>query len=382
MTYLFYLILIIVPLITYNKSVDPFGIKTLLAMVLGFVCLWQYRQPRKYYRPDIAYIFFGWVAISYLLCPWKLGNPGIELLLMISYLGIYVYARDHIFTAKVVPVILVSAVLTLAYNLWPIGIRLSRLEIGPSFVNANIYAGWLVLILPVVFAWAFTGKWLKWLFGGLIFGFGLIALWMTGCRSAMLGLAAAMAAFSAFYWGKRGVIAGALIIGLFGAIWWQIFPHQILDPDRIQFWNGALDMIQSRPWTGYGIGSFQAVYPLFKWPVLTGADPLHLLQNAHNEPFQILAETGIIGLVLFVAMIYWIFKRTDKSDSLVLAIMAGVFGCLIDNFFNVSLRYSAVGLIFWFYLGLLSGQRQKREEPKHEGWLAGISRWSDWCFFN
>jgi len=354
MTLLFYLILIIIPLVTYGKSIDPFGIKTLLVMVLGFLCLLGYRQPRKYYQPDVAYLFFGWVVISYLYTPWKLGNPGLEVLLMTAYLGIYVYARDHIFTDKVVPVILVSAVLSLSYNFWMTGIHFARLEIGPSFVNANIYAGWLVLILPVVFAWALSGRRIKAVTGGFIFGFGLIALWMTGCRSALLGLTLALAAFSAFYWGKRGILAGASIIGLFGAIWWGVFPHKVIDSSRAHFWSGIMDLMASKPWTGYGVGSFNVVYPLFKTNVMEGIIPNHLLGHAHNWAFEMVSEIGIIGLLLFLFMIWKIWKQADRANIYNVALIAGVFGCLVDNFYNISLRYSAVGLLFWLYLGLLS----------------------------
>ncbi len=236
--------------------------------------------------------------------------------------------------------------------------------------------------MPVVFAWAFTGKWMKGVFGGLIFVFGLIALWMTGCRSAMLGLAMALAAFSAFYWGKRGMAIAVVIIGLFGAIWWGVFPQQVLDPSRAHFWRGTLDLMASKPWTGYGIGSFQEIYPVFKENIMEGADLNHFLLHCHNFSFEMISEIGIIGLLLFLFMIWNIWKRADKSNPLNLAMIAGTFGFLIDNFYNISFYYSACGLVFWLYFGLLSSDTKKKEVKIEKSWLERFRQFADFCFYN
>ncbi len=379
MTWLFYLVLLIVPLITWPASIDPFQIKTLIISITGFACL-AYWITKEWKGIASIPLYFFWCLITFLFCRWKLGNSGEELLLLIAYLGVFLYAKDYLKTEKVIPVILVSAILALIYNFYLTGIHFARLEIGPSFVNANIYAGWLVLVLPVVLAWGFTGKWIKGVFGGLIFGFGLIALWMTGCRSAMLGLTAALAAFCAFYWGKRGMSIAGVIICLFGAIWWGVFPHKVLDPSRAHFWRGTLELMASKPWTGYGIGSFQEIYPVFKENIMKGADPNHFLLHCHNFSFEMISEIGIVGLLLFLFMIWRIWKRADKSNPLNLAMIAGTFGFLIDNFYNITFYYSAVGMIFWLYLALLASDTKKVEAKDGKGWLARLSEWADFCF--
>jgi hypothetical protein len=66
MTWLLYLALLIVPLVRYDKSIDPFSIKTLIIMILGFLCLRKWKS----FKFDVVYFFFGWVGISYLLTPW------------------------------------------------------------------------------------------------------------------------------------------------------------------------------------------------------------------------------------------------------------------------------------------------------------------------
>ncbi len=133
----FYAVLIIVPLITLPASIDPFKIKTLLISITGCAAL-RYWITKEWRGIASIPLYFFWLLISYIFCKWPLGHPGEEALLMLSYLGIFLYAKDYIKTEKVIPVILASAILTLGYNFWMTGIHFARLESGPSFVNANI----------------------------------------------------------------------------------------------------------------------------------------------------------------------------------------------------------------------------------------------------
>jgi len=358
MKILIYLLLLSAPLIVYPFSIDSFQIKTLLITMTGLLCLGKIRS----FKPDIACLYFGWCLLSFLWCGYPLGHPAIELLQLIAYFGIYIWARDNIKSENIGKVILLAAAITAGYNFYLMGFKPIPTAQGTSFVNPNIYAGWLVLVLPVVLAEALSGKLKYKIVNWLIFGFGLVALYFTGCRSAMLGLVAALAAFSAFKWGKKGVAIVVVIIGLFGAIW---HPGNIalLDPIRTRFWNGALDLIQSQPWTGYGIGSFRVMYPRFKYQSVNFEDSgnTHLLGNSHNWSFQMISEIGIIGLGIFLLMLWRILKRADDQDLVLIAMIAAVFGSLIDGFYNVALQYSVCGLMFWLYLGILSGSGKEEE---------------------
>lgn len=384
MTYLFYLILLIVPLVTYPKSIDPFSAKTLLISITGFACL-AYWINKEWKGISAIPFYFYWCFLSFLLCQYKLGNPGEAIILTIAYLGIFLYAKDYLKTAKVVPALLISLGLALAYNFWQTGIHFTRLKIGPSFVNANIYSGWLALILPVVFAWGLHGKLWRMVIATTIFGFGLIALGMVGCRSSWLGLSAAMACLAAFYFGRKGFGIAMIIIWLFIGLWWSVFPHQVIDPVRAHFWQGELQQIQAHPIIGTGVGSFRVEYPKYKLNMagpMEGLQANHLLENAHNFSFQMISEIGIIGLGLFLFMLWRIWKRADKDNPLNLAMIAATFGFLCDNFYNVSFYYSACGMIFFLYLGLLASDTKREEKKDGKGWMARLGEWSDYCFFN
>ena len=95
-----------------------------------------------------------------------------------------------------------------------------------------------------------------------------------------------------------------------------------------------------------------------------------------------ISEVGIIGLGLFLWMIYRIFKRADKTNVYNIAMIAAIFGYLCDNFYNVASQYSAVSMIFWLYLALLASDTTKRKEHKCENWMDGLRQFADYSFFN
>jgi hypothetical protein len=70
------------------------------------------------------------------------------------------------------------------------------------------------------------------------------------------------------------------------------------DKDRFTMWRHTLEMIQASPFSGVGLGNWQYVYPYFDQGDVTwkGATP----QRPHNDYLWIAAETGVLGLGIFV----------------------------------------------------------------------------------
>lgn len=76
--------------------------------------------------------------------------------------------------------------------------------------------------------------------------------------------------------------------------------------NRTYLWDYAIEMFKSSPVFGHGWGSYSHTLDL-----TTNTFSISN-QNAHNIYFQILAETGIVGLTCFlVPMIYTLFKSMD-----------------------------------------------------------------------
>ncbi|MBN1639935.1 MAG: O-antigen ligase family protein [Anaerolineae bacterium] len=67
--------------------------------------------------------------------------------------------------------------------------------------------------------------------------------------------------------------------------------------ERLAHWQSALDMWRDHPWAGIGFGNYDAAYAQYalpKWPYAMG--------HAHNYYLNIAAETGLPGLVAYLAL--------------------------------------------------------------------------------
>src|SRR5205814_9499291 len=59
---------------------------------------------------------------------------------------------------------------------------------------------------------------------------------------------------------------------------------------RLTIARDTLRMATDRPWLGWGLGTFSAVYPQYR------SFPIDLLvDHAHNDYVEMLAETGLLG---------------------------------------------------------------------------------------
>ena len=151
---------------------------------------------------------------------------------------------------------------------------------------------------------------------------------------------------------------------------------------RLRQWRVALALARERPLAGCGLGS----YPLAAAPRLPQPIPLsvaravgpNLSLNAHNLYLQSLAETGTVGLALYLWTLLAFFsaglracrRRPPASGyprfrSLVLvACMAGVAGQVVDALANPAYQFADVSLFFWAILGLGTAMAQTPPHPQ------------------
>ena len=96
-------------------------------------------------------------------------------------------------------------------------------------------------------------------------------------------------------------------------------------------------MWRDQPWLGIGFGNYAVVYPLYavgRW-----LDPLG---HAHNYFLNIGAETGLVGLTLY--LIFWVFtlgllwQTVRRSQGFNRAVAIGAIGIIVHlhvhNFFD------------------------------------------------
>lgn len=133
---------------------------------------------------------------------------------------------------------------------------------------------------------------------------------------------------------------------------------------RVAIWKIGIRLMMSNPLTGVGVGRF---YEGVGQDRLERGLPSARWQAAHNSFVQIGAETGVIGLFIFILMSFKVFSITgrimnrSKSDDLVKVsemVRAGFIGHLVCAIF-LSQAYS----VYWvFYIALSAKLNQMVEE--------------------
>jgi O-antigen ligase len=111
-------------------------------------------------------------------------------------------------------------------------------------------------------------------------------------------------------------------------------------------WINAFNMIMDRPIIGYGSGT----------GTQNRAEGLYI--GAHNDYLSIWIELGLIGFMIFLLLIYMIFKKSvqeSKSDIYFKCLYAGAAGLLapvlINGIFNIVIISGATSRIVWFGVG-------------------------------
>ncbi len=130
--------------------------------------------------------------------------------------------------------------------------------------------------------------------------------------------------------------------------------------DRLDRWFAAINMWQANPYFGVGWGAYPDLY--FSYQTFPDAFSSHIRMGAHNLYLELLAETGVVGLLIFLVMIYTFFRqaimlqRTIQSgfqQLFLIGMQGAMITYLIHAFFNNLGPSDKISLFFWFFLGMI-----------------------------
>jgi O-antigen ligase len=153
---------------------------------------------------------------------------------------------------------------------------------------------------------------------GLLVGAGILTLGLaaTESRGGLVAAVVAIVAAFAFFRGRRPqvVILVALLIGL-AAGWFSVYPSALErfttfdegGTGRTELWGVAWEMARDHPIGGVGLNNFVLESKDYvRRP--GGLEFVELIAErprvAHNVYLQLLAETGVVGLALFLALLF------------------------------------------------------------------------------
>ena len=272
----------------------------------------------------------------------------------------YLYLTDLLFLCIIVGWIV--------ENVW-----FSRLPTGQAGEKWKmaILAGSLVLLTTgqvVTFsrlAWFVTG------FAILVFA--VLVIWRVRNRDFFNLKTGRLAGAGSYRLAALGVILLSLLLSL--ALNWFLFGQQIQDRlglgprfaeytsdesfvDRAKFNNVAVEMIKNKPLFGVGLRNFVVAMDDYAEERLLP----YLHQPAHNIYLLIVAESGVLALVVFLFFLFGIVRHAWVSRGepiLRYVLVLTFFGFLAISFFDHYLWTIQQGeLMFWVVLGLMNARKE------------------------
>jgi O-antigen ligase len=172
-------------------------------------------------------------------------------------------------------------------------------------------------------------------------------------RSAWIGMVCALVAFFYLFWGRKhaAVVFGGLVMTTLG-MGRRFSLEMFLNDPRWQIWGDALEVFFRHPLLGSGVDTFLQAKIMHG---ITIGEFSHIA-HPHSTYFQLLAETGIIGLSFFlVCMAAYLLqfgrsaKRILKVDRMSGLLALGLF-CSVVSYLATSA--SAHDFFHEWWLGL------------------------------
>lgn len=233
------------------------------------------------------------------------------------------------------------------------------------FTNPNILSVYLLLYFPFSFRATFLHKnkgRMRFFYITTVISCVLCVL-LTWSRGAWLGIALEVLLFLLFHTPKsrRMTLRFSPLVLLTLPILPMNFRERffsIVDLGessiryRLQTWQGTLRMIGSHPF-GIGVGerAWYVIYPHF---AISGTKTV---MHAHNLFLQVVAELGIVGLIVFLLLIVTALIRACKAKNL--TAVAAVSGTLMMGLFDHIWYYPGMLVPFWSMVAFCMQGEQK-----------------------
>jgi putative inorganic carbon (HCO3(-)) transporter len=267
----------------------------------------------------------------------------------------------------------------------------------PFFPDHGMYAACIAFAVPPLAMYAFQGGWfgIKLHWRALILAVLLILLFgivVSYTRATWLSLVAALAMWMLFwvrlpFWSL--LLALTLVTG-YGISRQDQILYELeqnkqgsddeieghvksvsnisTDPsnlERINRWKSALRMAAARPITGFGPGTFVFQYAPFQVSSELTIISTHSgdLGDAHSEYFSHLSETGIPGLLIYIAILLYVsavafrlvyLKHQPQVRSLALASYLALITYMVHAFLNNYSGLDKIAVPFWGLCAVLT----------------------------
>jgi len=232
-----------------------------------------------------------------------------------------------------------------------------------TLLSANQFAALMEIAAPIAL-WYMVDR--NPMLGGLCYVMILAATFTAASRAGVILVGLELVVFLAAALFARRRQAKRLLPILGGLALLVAVASVIAGTDRIQarfadrnpyevrreLFDSTLKLIAERPWSGYGMGTWRAVYPR-----AATFDMALLANEAHNDWAQWTSDGGIPFLLLMAGLVVWLAKPAVQS-----LWGLGVLSVMVHSYFDYPIREPVLSFLWFAMAGAVS-----RFEGKHAG---------------
>ena len=224
---------------------------------------------------------------------------------------------------------------------------------------------WIPVTVLGIMANPFKGKW-KYIYGlCCIIAFG--ALIYNGTRGVWVAMALIIPVLLLLYMESKAkaaaaIVAIAILIGgifatvpaLYNRVATISDTNMQSNSERLLLWQSARNMYFDYMLTGVGYANFSRQYHE-KYVLPEAREPG--LGHAHSNFFQILAESGVIGITAFIiwclcSLLYCVKGWFQKKNAGYLAMLGIFLGIMLQGLTEYTMGASMGMKLFWLLMGL------------------------------
>lgn len=240
-------------------------------------------------------------------------------------------------------------------------------EFEVDAVSANFLAAYLVMTIPLSFAYAlYTERTRGQLFALLATALQLAVLYLTYTRAALVALGAPILVMG-FLYGRKKLAIGTLVLGVAMTLAIPSVRAKFTgeDHNRYALWWASLAITRDHPVFGVGDGNYDRVlhedqqYHLNKYGVAATA--------SHNSVLLSAAHLGIAGavahLILYAALVLCALRAVQEMRGRERLLAVGIAGAiaayLVQDQFNNLAYVPKVVTQLWFLFAILGALRDR-----------------------
>jgi putative inorganic carbon (hco3(-)) transporter len=366
----------------YNQKYDFRILKHPLTIVLLLGLLWMFITTVTSELPLVSAKYFVsrlWFVVTFYFVLIQLFNrtENISNFLWIFATGL----------------VMIIIYITILHSTYDFDRKIGTWLVRPFFNDHTNYSAVIAFIAPTFLIFTFLKKYspLRRSLALTIFAVFLMGVILSYSRASWISIMAAFGAFwiLIFKISYKWIFAGLIIIIAAGFL----FQNQILmnlernrqessgdfaehaqsitnissdasNLERINRWRSAIRLFQERPLFGWGPGTYQMVYAPFQLSEDETIITTNIgdMGNAHSEYLGPLADSGLPGMLLFMALAVIIFitglrniknAKTKELRRLSLGITLGFITYLTHGFLNNFLDTDKASVLFWGFAAIL-----------------------------